>query len=222
MFPMNRLEPKEKEVYFFIKDYGFQHESAPAIRQISKELKLSTRKVLEILRALEDKLVIKRSSYLSRSIEIISDVDINDDGLVHDAKISIPILGTAPGGNFLFVNENIEGEIKVPSRLLKGNSKETTYLLRVTGDSMSPYLEENDFALIKKVNIHEVNNRDIVVAVRMDGAGDFEATIKEYSKSNGKVILSPLNREKHDPFILEEKDVGVLGKVIGSIKFSFN
>lgn len=219
---MNRLSKIEQEVYFLIRNHSLHHNASPTIRQLSKELGLSTRKVLEVLRVLEDKLVIKRSPYQSKSIEIISDVSVANDGSFHDSLISVPILGTAPGGKFLFAEENKESEIKIPSRLLKGSSKEKIYLLRVTGDSMSPYLEDNDLALVKQISIQEANNRDIVVAMRQDAAGDTETTIKEFSRFNGKIILSPLNKEKHEPFILDESIVGVLGKVIGSIKFSFN
>ena len=71
------------------------------------------------LNELEDSLIIKRSPYRSRSIEIVSPLD-DVTRQVKDNCVSIPILGTAPGGPWLFAEENIEDSLSVPSRLIKG------------------------------------------------------------------------------------------------------
>lgn len=206
-------------VYQYVQSYLLEHDSSPTIRQIAEKFSTSTRKVLDVLRSLEDKFVIKRSSYISRSIELLS--EINEDGTLLEEDVPVKILGTAPGGNFLFAEENVEGEIKLPRRLLKGCNADQTYLLRVTGDSMKPFLDDGDLALVKQIGIQEAQNTDIVVAVRADAAGDYEATIKEFSSTGNQVVLTPLNREKHSPMVFDKQSVGVLGKVIGSIKLSY-
>jgi len=152
---------------------GINNGKAPAIRELSTKLGISTRKTLEALRELEDSLIIKRSPYRSRSIEIVTPLD-EETGRAKDSNISIPILGTAPGGPWLFAEENIEDSLSVPSRLIKG--QKDVYLLRVVGNSMSPYLDDSDLALVKKQEYP--SERDVVVAVR-EGIDGYEAKVKD-------------------------------------------
>jgi repressor LexA len=153
-------------------------------------LNLSTRKVIGALRELEDSLIIKRSPYKSRSIEIITPFD-EQTGKANDETIQVPILGTAPGGPMLLAEQNYEDTLAVPIRLLKG--RRDVFLLRVTGNSMSPYLDDGDLALIKKQE--SANPRDIIVAATEGSGEGYEATIKEYIPDGEFIILNPINKD---------------------------
>ena len=210
---MKMTTPEARKIYLEISNKLINDEKVPTIKELGNMLNLSTRKILDGLRELEDKLIIKRSPYKSRAIEIIT--PLNQD---HEQKISVPILGTAPGGPFLFASENIEDQIEIPRRLLKGF--ENVFLLRVIGNSMSPFLEDGDLALVKQQSNAE--SRDIVVAVRNDGTDGYEATIKEYYKTDSQIILSPLNKKEYLPITGSLNEISIQGKVVGAIKFSFN
>jgi repressor LexA len=186
---------------------------APTIKELTQKLELSTRKVLEALRELEDSLIIKRSPYKSRSIELIALLD-EITGKACDTDITLPILGTAPGGPWLFAQENIEDTIRIPSRLIRG--QKDVYLLRVVGNSMSPYLDDGDLALVKRQE--QPNESDIVVALRESTSEGYEATIKEYHTSNNQIILNPLNRKEVKPIVGTRNEIRVQGVVIGAIK----
>jgi len=195
---------------------GINNGKAPAIRELSTKLGISTRKTLEALRELEDSLIIKRSPYRSRSIEIVTPLD-EETGRAKDSNISIPILGTAPGGPWLFAEENIEDSLSVPSRLIKG--QKDVYLLRVVGNSMSPYLDDSDLALVKKQEYP--SERDVVVAVR-EGIDGYEATIKEFHSEGNQIILYPFNTKEVKPIVGTKETIKVQGVVIGAIKMFYD
>jgi len=195
---------------------GINNGKAPAIRELSTKLGISTRKTLEALRELEDSLIIKRSPYRSRSIEIVTPLD-EETGRAKDSNISIPILGTAPGGPWLFAEENIEDSLSVPSRLIKG--QKDVYLLRVVGNSMSTYLDDSDLALVKKQEYP--SERDVVVAVR-EGIDGYEATIKEFHSEGNQIILYPFNTKEVKPIVGTKETIKVQGVVIGAIKMFYD
>jgi repressor LexA len=214
---MLNLSGDAKRTYKLIQARINSGSNAPSIKEIESVLSLSTRKVIAALRELEDSLIIKRSPYKSRSIEIITPID-EQTGRANDETVDVPILGTAPGGPMLLAEQNYEDTLAVPIRLLRG--RRDVFLLRVTGSSMSPYLEDGDLALIKKQESASV--RDVIVAA-VEGLGEgYEATIKEYIPDGDFIVLNPINKE-YKPMVLPKDMVKVQGVVIGAIKmFSDN
>lgn len=213
---MGRLTDTAYKLYVEVQNGINTKGKAPTIRELATTLDISTRKVLEAIRELEDSLIIKRSPYRSRSIEVVTPLD-EQTGRAKDSNVSVPILGTAPGGPWLFAEENIEDSISIPSRLIKGY--QNVYLLRVAGNSMSPYLDDGDLALVKKQEFP--NDRDVVVAVRESVEG-FEATIKEYHAKGSQIILYPFNTKEVKPIIGTPETIKVQGVVIGAIKMFYD
>lgn len=213
---MRNLSNMAFKLYIEIQSGLNQNNKAPTIRELSNKLKISTRKTLDTLRELEDSLIIKRSPYRSRSIEIVTLID-EETKRPKDDTISIPILGTAPGGPWLFADENIEDSLNIPKRLIKG--QQNIYLLRVVGNSMSPYLDDGDLALIKKQELP--NERDVVVAVQ-ESIDGYEATIKEYHSEGNQIILSPYNTRETKPIVGTPNSIKVQGVVIGAIKMFYD
>lgn len=209
---MIKLSDAAHQIYLEIQGGINENGKAPTIRELAGKLGLSTRKVLESLRELEDSLIIKRSPYRSRSIDLVTPVNA-ETKQAQDSDVIVPILGTAPGGPWLFAQENIEDNLKVPSRLIRG--QRDVFLLRVVGNSMSPYLEDGDLALVKKQETP--NERDIVVAVK-EGVDGYEATIKEYHSLDNHIILNPLNTKEVKPIVGTRDEIKVQGVVIGAIK----
>lgn len=210
---MSNISSESKKVYLYIQKKLVEENRAPTIQELVKSLNLSTRKIVSSLRELEDALIIKRSPYRSRSIELIAELD-EQSGKAKDSTIRVPILGTAPGGLFLLAEQNIEDYLNIPTRLLKG--RKDVFLLRVVGNSMSPFLEDGDLAIIKSQQT--ANPRDIVVAIREGISSEYEATIKEYLPLGNQIILNPINRKEFEPIIGSSEDIKVQGVVIGAIK----
>lgn len=210
---MINISVEAKKIYSYIQDTLKTEDKSPTIQEMVATLGLSTRKVVSSLRELEDSLIIKRSPYRSRSIELIAELDA-ETGNPKESSISVPVLGTAPGGHFLLAEQNIGDYINIPTRLLKG--KTDVFLLRVSGNSMSPFLEDGDLAIIKKQET--ANARDIVVAVREGVSSEYEATIKEYIPLKHQIILNPINRKEFEPIIGTLETIKIQGVVVGAIK----
>jgi repressor LexA len=210
---MASISKEATKVYEYISGRLSSSEKAPTIREIAQRTGFSVRKSLFLLRELEDALIVKRSPYRSRAIEIISPLD-TVTGEVDDNVIQIPIVGTAPGGPFIMAEENIEDYLAVPTRLIKGKSN--VFLLRVVGNSMSPFLEEGDLAIVRPQNSAET--RDVVVAVREGVGSEYEATIKEFHRQGNQIILNPLNTKEFSPLTGDADSIKVQGVVVGAIK----
>jgi repressor LexA len=214
---MASISNEATKVYEYISGRVSSSEKAPTIREIAQFTGFSVRKSLFLLRELEDALIVKRSPYRSRAIEIISPLD-PATGQVNDTIVQIPIVGTAPGGPFIMAEENIEDYLAVPTRLIKG--KTNVFLLRVVGNSMSPFLEEGDLAIVKPQDFAET--RDVVVAVREGNGSEYEATIKEFHKQGNQIILNPFNTKEFSPLMGDQSSIRVQGIVIGAIKLFEN
>lgn len=122
----------------------------------------------------------------------------------------IHILGVVKAGYNYLAEENWIGTVDVEKSLV-GNG-EDFFALKIHGDSMSPFLIENDIVVIKKQDDFE--NGDIVVAIIN---GD-EATIKKGKKSENSILLQPLNNN-YEPLIFtydEMKSIPVT--IVGVVK----
>ena len=147
----------------------------------------------------------RTSGKISEQLKNIGAMYISNTNLV-----KIPILGTVKAGYDYMAQENWAGYVDVEKDIIKDGYE--YFGLTVTGDSMSPFLIENDIVIIKKQDDFE--NGDIVVAIVN---GD-EATIKKGKKSDAGILLQPLNTN-YEPLIFtydEMKTIPVT--IIGIVK----
>jgi repressor LexA len=118
----------------------------------------------------------------------------------------IPILGRIAAGRPTLAVENIEGTLSLPAEWTK---EEETFLLKVSGESMSPYILPGDLVIVRSQPSAE--NGDIVVTL----VGE-EATVKRFFKKGRKIELKPDN-ERWETIRIEEGsgEIKILGKVVG-------
>jgi repressor LexA len=118
----------------------------------------------------------------------------------------IPILGRVAAGKPTLAVENVEGTIPLPTEWARGKE---VFLLRVKGDSMSPYILPDDYVVVRFQPLAE--SGDVVVTL----VGE-EATVKRFFKKGRKIELKPDN-ERWETIQIEEGsgEVRILGKVIG-------
>ena len=118
----------------------------------------------------------------------------------------IPILGRVAAGKPTLAVEHVEGTIPIPTEWVKGRE---VFLLKVKGDSMSPFIFPDDYVIIRSQPSAE--NGDVVVTL----VGE-EATVKRFFKKGRRIELKPDN-ERWKTIQIEEgsKEVQILGKVIG-------
>ena len=185
-------------------EYVAENGYPPSIREIGTNFNISSlRGVTVHLDALQRKNYIARTN-TPRSIKIIH------PAFQYSGRYAmVPIVGTIAAGTPILAEENIEGHLPVPIDMVKPN--QTTYLLRIYGDSMiNKGILPRDLVVVREQ--HEANNGDIV-AFSIDG----EATVKTFQKVGNSVTLLPAN-DAYQPIPVNSEDSYVIGKVIGLLR----
>ena len=198
-----QLTRRQEAILAFITRYVEQHGYPPAIREIGPAFGIkSLRGVTIHLDALERKGHIRRES-TSRSIQVL----MPDES--RDSYVRLPILGAIAAGLPLLAQENIEGEMAVPRRMIGG--AEGAFLLRVKGNSMvDAHILDRDVVVIRPQQTAE--NGEVVAALLGD-----EATVKRFRTEGEESTLVPANRA-YEPIPLRGRDVRLIGKVIGLLR----
>ncbi len=124
--------------------------------------------------------------------------------------VEIPLVGTAPCGEPLLGESNIEEMILVDRQKIKPGAK--YFIVRAVGDSMNKAgIHEGDLVLCRYAEKAETGDR--VVAL----LGGENVTIKYYDKKDGRRVLLPKSTNStHMPIIPEEGDMvqGVVQEVL--------
>lgn len=87
-------------------------------------------------------------------------------------------------------------------------------MIRIVGDSMCPYLDENDWALIELRNGRAIEPIEAVYLIEYEGS----VQIKRVQVIGKKAIIKSDNKE-YEPFTLGINDFDIVGKIIARLKF---
>lgn len=144
--------------------------------------------------------------FVSNDDRLRASPDVND--ILADLKMKVlPVVASVPAGKPIMVQENITEYLAIPETF----ARSADFLIQVKGDSMiEKGILDGDYLLIRRQDTAE--NGDIVVAEVGD---EFEATIKTFYKENDCIRLEPAN-DKYE--CLRERDVKIVGKVVGSYR----
>lgn len=199
-----KLSDKQREILEYIKSQILERGFPPAVREICEAVHLkSTSSVHSHLETLEKNGYIRRDPTKPRAIEILDD----DFNLSRREMVNVPIIGQVAAGEPILAQQNIEDYFPFPAEQMPNHQ---TFLLRVKGESMiNAGILNGDLVLVEQVPT--ASNGDMVVALIEDGA-----TVKTFYKEEGIIRLQPEN-DTMDPIIV--KDVTILGKVIGVMRF---
>jgi repressor LexA len=211
---------RQKEVFNFIRSFIKERGYPPSVREIGDHFHIYPRAAFDHLKALEKKGYLKRRGSMSRSLEVLVFQSHEPYGSYQRAGPygepsrkeerlpirEIPILGRVAAGKPTLAVEHVEGTIPLPSEWVKGRE---VFLLKVRGDSMSPYILPDDYVVVRSQPSAE--NGDVVVTL----VGE-EATVKRFFKKGRKIELKPEN-ERWETIQIEEGsgEVQILGKVVG-------
>lgn len=201
------LTERQREIFDFIRAFIRERGYPPSVREIGGHFHIYPRAVFDHLKTLERKGYLKRQGSMARGIELLIFQGERAHGRGERPTIrEIPILGRVAAGKPALAVENVEGSIPLPAEWAKGKE---TFLLKVKGDSMSPYILPDDFVIVRSQPSAE--NGDVVVTLMGE-----EATVKRFFKRRGKIELKPDN-ERWETIRVEEGagEVRIVGKVIG-------
>ena len=217
------LTSRQKEIFGFVRTFIKERGYPPSVREIGEHFKIYPRAVFDHLKALERKGYLKRRGSMSRGLEVLVFQGYESQGS-HPRSGSyeeylkkegrplsreIPILGRVAAGRPTLAIEHVEGTIPFPAEWVKGRE---VFLLRVKGDSMSPYILPDDYVVVRAQSSAE--NGDVVVTLMGE-----EATVKRFFKKGKRIELKPDN-ERWEVIQVEEGSGGIqiLGKVIGMFR----
>lgn len=197
---------KELEALKHIRNALMHTGQSPSIRKLMRALKYkSPRSVSLIVEQL-----IKKGSLEKKADGTLRLLEAPTDERIHAQTVSIPLVGSVACGIPMLAEENLEGMVSVSLRIAKPPHK--YFLLRAKGDSMDGKgIIDGDLVLIKRQET--AKEGEMVVALV-----DEEATIKEFHRSDGVVVLKPKSTNpKHKPIVLHE-NFRIQGIVVTTIK----
>ena len=211
----DKLTKRQEKVLNIIRDFFLQNNQAPSLGELQEMLGFkSKRGVVNHLIALENKGYIIRTSE-PRGIQILENID--DNNIVYEYLIGIPIFGYANAGTPLAAaEEDWIGKIKVDKSILGKKSNKELFALIVKGTSMNKKelngerIEDGKYIIIDKQA--DIQEGDTVVAII-----DSSATVKNISfKNQDMVVLYPESSDsKHQPIYIDaNSDFMINGRVI--------
>lgn len=127
--------------------------------------------------------------------------------------IKIPLFDSVGCGELMYADPTVQEMIPVRSELMSKGSK--YFVLRTSGDSMNlAGINDGDLVLCRK-NYQPEEGKNVVALI-----GD-DATIKEYRRENGTVVLKPKSSNpNHKPLRFNSDEVRFQGVVVCVLKKS--
>jgi repressor LexA len=204
------LTKKQEVVLKIIRKFFLENGYAPSLTELQEALNITTKRgVVNHLIALERKGYILRSGE-PRGIHIVD----NDEEVVYEYLIGIPILGYANAGTPLVdAQEENLGMLKVDREIV--GKKENLFSLIVKGDSMDlstidgKNIVDGSYLIVQRDS--DIEDGDIVVAVVENSA-----TVKKLKREKDMVILYPESSNPSNQPIYLNRDTESMfnGKVI--------
>ncbi|HLB73140.1 MAG TPA: transcriptional repressor LexA, partial [Sedimentisphaerales bacterium] len=127
-----------------------------------------------------------------------------------------PLVGRVAAGEPILAEENIEEYVSLPDMFGRTDG---AFLLKVVGDSMvDEGIMDGDLVLVRPTST--IDNGQIGVVLLDD-----EATVKRIYIQSNRIALKPANRAAgyETRYIKRsERDVRIIGKVIGCLRTNIN
>ena len=205
---MQTLTDKQRQILEVIRTHIQQRGHAPTVREIGKEVDLSSScTVKKHLDSLEAKGFLRRDRY-KRGLDLME----NGERLSMGRSVSVPLLGRVAGGAPIIADAQQSPEmLPIPVSLLRrgDQSGRDLFALEVYGNSMRDAgIADGDIVVARRQSSAE--DRDIVVALLGE-----ETTVKTFYREAAGIRLQPENPD-YDPIYAD--DVVIMGKVALSIK----
>ena len=150
----------------------------------------------------DNETLVKLATYYSTTVDELL-------GVAPVKGIRIPIYGSVPAGIPLEAIENIEGYEEITPALA---SKGEYFALKIKGESMSPFILDNDIVIVRKQS--EIESGDIAIVLVN---GD-EATCKTVKISDDGITLIGHNTLVYPPHFYSQKEIATLPvRIIGRV-----
>ncbi|EMD22037.1 SOS-response repressor and protease LexA [Amycolatopsis azurea DSM 43854] len=201
------LPERQQKILLTIREWVVEHGYSPSTREIGEAVGLrSTSSVSKHLAALEEKGFLRRSSSISRPIDVRAFLHGTTSRESTEDSVPVPVVGDIAAGTPISAVEHVDDVMTLPRELTgRGN----VFGLRVRGDSMiDAAICDGDIVVVKQQQ--EAHSGQIVAAMI-----DEEATVKVYRRRDGHVYLEPRN-PAYD--VIDGDRAAVLGVVVSVLR----
>ncbi len=203
-----KLSKRQQAMLEYIEQFIDQHAYPPTIRDIQRDLDISSTSVVDYnLNALEQRNFIRRNRNISRGIELVGRQPAANN------IVAIPIVGQIAAGEPIPVLEEVQvnedTETVSLSQEMIGSRQENLFGLRVRGMSMiDALINDGDIVVLRHQETCE-NGETVAVWLR----DEKETTLKKFYFEGDRVRLQPANAQM-DPIYTEPENVEVQGKLV--------
>jgi repressor LexA len=201
------LPLRQQQILVTIRDWVVRYGYSPSTRQIGDAVGLrSSSSVSKHLASLEEKGFLRRSTTMSRPIDVRLFLREPSARESADDSVPVPVVGHIAAGSPISAEEHVDDILTLPRGLTgRGN----VFGLRVRGDSMiDAAICDGDIVVVRQQS--EAHSGQIVAAMIDD-----EATVKVYRRRNGHVYLEPRNPDYE---VIDGDEAVVLGTVVSVLR----
>ena len=203
------LTEVQQRVLVVIAEHQHRNGFAPSMREIGDATGLaSSSSVKYQLDQLEKRGYLRRSSNQARTIELLVDIPVGNDGATEKAPEAalVPLVGRIAAGIPITAEQQVEDVFPLPRQIV-GDGE--LFLLQVVGDSMiDAAICDGDWVVVRQQRV--ASNGEIVAAM-LDG----EATVKTFKQRDGHTWLLPRN-SAFEPILGDHAEI--LGKVVAVLR----
>jgi repressor LexA len=201
------LPLRQQRILVTIRDSVIRYGYSPSTREIGDAVGLrSSSSVSKHLTSLEEKGFLRRSTTMSRPIDVRVFLQEPPAREPADDSVPVPVVGHIAAGSPITADEHVDDILTLPREL---TGRGSVFGLRVRGDSMiDAAICDGDIVVVKQQP--EAHSGQIVAAM-IDG----EATVKVYRRRNGHVHLEPRNPQ-YD--VIDGDEAAILGIVVSVLR----
>lgn len=197
------LTPKQQKFLDYLESQITRTGKSPSLRQAAARMGVSHAAISQLIKALEEKGIIKRDGYYSRTIHLLNRAR-ETAGVMR--WIEVPIIGNIAAGLPLYAQQEWAGSVVVDTSVYRGLN---LFALKVKGDSMiNVAILDGDLVICEPRQYAE--NGEIIVAL----VNHEEATVKRFFRRKGHIELRPEN-PAYKSMTYAFNEVLVQGKVVG-------
>jgi repressor LexA len=209
---MKDLSRRQLAILDFIEKFLDDNDYPPTIRDIQRELDISSTSVVDYnLKVLEGRNYIRRNRNISRGIELM-----NRPGGRRNI-VSIPVIGQIAAGLPIPVPGDLEGSelaemIDLSGDLVPDHGRDL-FALRVKGLSMiDALINDGDIVLLRRQETCE-NGETVAVWLK----DQKETTLKRFYHEGDRVRLQPANTTM-DPIYTAPENIEIQGKLVTVVR----
>lgn len=207
---MRDISRRQRNILDFIEEFLSENDYPPTIRDIQRELNISSTSVVDYnLKVLEQRNLIRRNKNISRGIELVGRTGVRRN------VVSIPVIGQIAAGQPIPVPGDLDtsDEVIELSTELVPDQGRGLFALRVKGLSMiDALINDGDIVLLRHQETCE--NGETVAVWLKDSK---ETTLKKFYQEGSQVRLQPANATM-EPIYTSADNVEVQGKLVTVVR----